>query len=75
MPIGDVELYTHLLFFLREKYIALYERIKLYLLNRLTPVCILDIRVCEQVNFERRYLAKVREFISDQRGSSGYCRG
>lgn len=32
-------------------------RIKLYLLNRLTPVCILDIRVCEQVNFERRYLA------------------
>lgn len=57
--LGDVEFYTHLLFFffLREKYIALYERIKLYLLNRLTPVCILDIRVCEQVNFERRYLA------------------
>lgn len=56
--LGDVEFYTHLLFFfLREKYIALHERIKLYLLNRLTPVCILDIRVCEQVNFERRYLA------------------
>nr|DAO78652.1 MAG TPA: hypothetical protein [Caudoviricetes sp.] len=53
-----MEFYTHLLFFfLREKYIALYERIKLYLLNRLTPVCILDIQVCEQVNFERRYLA------------------
>lgn len=55
--LGDAEFYTHLLFFLREKYIALYERIKLYLLNRLTPVCILDIRVCKQVNFERRYLA------------------
>lgn len=56
--VGDVEFYTHLLFFfLREKYIALYERIKLYLLNRLAPVCILDIRVYEQVNFERRYLA------------------
>ena len=55
--LGDVEFYMHLLFFLREKYIALYERIKLYLLNRLAPVCILDIRVYEQVNFERRYLA------------------
>lgn len=31
--LGDVEFYMHLLFFLREKYIALYERIKLYLLN------------------------------------------
>lgn len=41
--LGDVEFYMHLLFFLREKYIALYERIKLYLLNRVTPVCILDI--------------------------------
>lgn len=31
--------------FLREKYMALYERIKLYLLNRLTMVVILNIRV------------------------------
>lgn len=29
MPIGDVKLYTHLLFFLREKYIALYEMLGL----------------------------------------------
>lgn len=55
--LGDVNSIRISFSFLREKYIALYERIKLYLLNRLTPVCILDIRVCEQVNFERRYLA------------------
>lgn len=55
--LGDVNSISISFSFLREKYIALYERIKLYLLNRLTPVCILDIRVCEQVNFERRYLA------------------
>nr|DAP99139.1 MAG TPA: hypothetical protein [Caudoviricetes sp.] len=30
---------------MREKYMALYERIKLYLLNRLTMVVILNIRV------------------------------
>ncbi len=55
--LGDVNSIRISFSFLREKYIALYERIKLYLLNRLMPVCILDIRVCEQVNFERRYLA------------------
>lgn len=55
--LGDVNSIRISFSFLREKYIALYERIKLYLLNRLTPVCILDIRVCKQVNFERRYLA------------------
>lgn len=55
--LGDVNSICISFSFLREKYIALYERIKLYLLNRLMPVCILDIRVCEQVNFERRYLA------------------
>ena len=37
---GDV-IYLHLLFLLRENYMALYERIKLYLLNRLTMVVIL----------------------------------
>jgi len=55
--LGDVNSIRISFSFLREKYIALYERIKLYLLNRLTPVCILDIRVYKQVNFERRYLA------------------
>ena len=45
--LGDVNSIRISFSFLREKYIALYERIKLYLLNRLTPVCILDIRVYE----------------------------
>lgn len=45
--LGDVNSIRISFSFLREKYIALYERIKLYLLNRLMPVCILDIRVCE----------------------------
>ena len=39
--LGDVNSIRISFSFLREKYIALYERIKLYLLNRLTPVCIL----------------------------------
>lgn len=55
--LGDAYIVPHLLFFLREKYIAFYERIKLYLLNRLTPVRILICIVYKLVDFERRYLA------------------
>lgn len=47
----------HVLFLLRKNYIALFERIKLYLLNRLITVDILNIQAYRSDKYERRYLA------------------
>lgn len=43
---------SHLLLFLCENYIALYERIKLYLLNRLTTAVILKTLVLRSANLK-----------------------
>ena len=50
--------------FLREKYMALYERIKLYLLNRLSMVVILNIQVWRSYNLKGDQLWKVNHKLA-----------